>query len=225
MTLRTTSEVVAFLTDTAQRADRHLLPEPVGVFARAYLRVTLEVVSRISDGYFEDPGWLAAFDVRFANKYKYALEHPNDRPGPWKVAFDVAAAGERDLLRNLLLGINAHMRFDLTAVLLDGFVTDRQKAKRDFDAVNRVMRLAIDPIEAVLEDRYAPWLRGGDSAALALDEEVTYRRFLRWRTSAWHDGMDVLDGRVDVADIDRKVTRWARVLQHAPGLLMAALPF
>ncbi|HTJ80300.1 MAG TPA: DUF5995 family protein [Polyangiaceae bacterium] len=225
MTLRTTDEVIAFLIDTSARADRGLHPEPVGVFARAYLRVTLEVVARIADGYFEDPSWLAAFDVRFANKYKEALENAAGRPGPWKIAFDVAASGDRDLLRHLMLGINAHMRYDLTAVLLGGFVFDRAKNRRDFDAVNRVMRLAIDPIQAVLEQRYAPWLEAGDSAALGLDEEITYQRFFAWRSGAWDDAMAVLDGRRDVESVERKVRWRAELLRRAPGLLTAALPF
>ena len=225
MILKSTDEVVAYLTQTARRADRGEIPEAWGIFTRAYLRVTLEIIARIADGYFEDPSWLAAFDVRFANKYKDAIDALPDSPRCWQIARDVAEAGGRDVLQHLMLGINAHMRYDLCVVLLDGFVDDRVRRKRDFDAVNRVMKLAVDPIEAVIEDRYMEWARIGDGAALRIDELLTYERFVKWRTRAWEDAMAILDGTLTREAVDDRVSQRARLMQYIPGVVLAVAPF
>ena len=49
--MRTIDEVVGFLRATAVAADGGSLPLPVGVFARAYHRITLEIVARMKAEY------------------------------------------------------------------------------------------------------------------------------------------------------------------------------
>jgi hypothetical protein len=214
--LRTTDDVVDYLGDVAARADRGSLPEASGIFARAYQRVTLEMIQRIAAGVFEDPAWLAAFDVKFANSYRVALEDPQAAAGPWRLAFAKAKGSRGVVLKHLLLGINAHMSYDLCVVLVDGLVDDRARRKRDFDAVNRVMHLAISPIQSVVEDRYGEWLRRADTVGLGVDELLTYDRFVRWRTRAWDDAMAILDGRATVAEVDDRVTRRGRLIAWVP---------
>lgn len=214
--MRTTDDVVDFLSDLTRRAERGQVPEAYGVFAVAYHRVTLEVIARIADGFFADPGWLAEFDVRFAMTYRRALESPGNRPGPWAIAFAEADRGDKSLLRHLLLGINAHMSYDLCVVLLEGLVVDPSQRQGDFDAVNDVMRRAIDPIQAVLEQRYGPWLRRADALGLGVDEVLTYERFVDWRTRAWTDAVDIRAGRLTRADLDARVTRRAKWIRLMP---------
>ena len=193
--LRTTDDVVDYLGDVAARADRGSLPEASGIFARAYQRVTLEMIQRIAAGVFEDPQAAA---------------------GPWRLAFAKAKGSRGVVLKHLLLGINAHMSYDLCVVLVDGLVDDRARRKRDFDAVNRVMHLAISPIQSVVEDRYGEWLRRADTVGLGVDELLTYDRFVRWRTRAWDDAMAILDGRATVAEVDDRVTRRGRLIAWVP---------
>jgi hypothetical protein len=110
------------------------------------------------------------------------------------------------------------MRYDLCAVLLGGFVEPnrREARRRDFLAVNRVMSRAIDPIQEVLETRYGSWLRAADVLAGGLDEQLTFTGFRGWRDRAWSDAMDILDGRLSLEDVDRRVAR--------SNLLIARLP-
>jgi hypothetical protein len=215
-TLRATDDVVEYLGGVARRADDGSLPEACGIFARAYQRVTLEVISRVAAGFFEDPAWLSRFDVEFAGTYQRALEDPANAPGPWKLAFDVARGSKSAVLKHLLLGINAHMSYDLCVVLLDGLVDDRARRQRDFDAVNKVMSRAIDPIQDVIESRYGDWLRVADTVGVGVDEVLTYDRFVRWRTRAWRDALAILDGRLTRADVDRRVTRRGRAIALLP---------
>lgn len=216
--MKSTDDVVEFLRDNARDADAGLWPRAVGVFSRAYLRVTLEVIARIASGTFEDPDWLAEFDVRFARLYRDALSDPSTRARCWSLAL-ASRDGDTRLLAPLLLGISAHMRYDLCASLLGGFVEPgaREARRRDFLAVNRVMSQAIDPIQEVLESRYGRWLRAADVVAGGLDEQLTFTGFRGWRDRAWSDAMDILDGRLTLDDVDRRVSRMSRLIALLPA--------
>jgi Family of unknown function (DUF5995) len=72
-------------------------------------------------GGFRDTAWVERWDVAFADLYLDALEAAEAGrrpPEPWAVAF---GAGEHDRfppLRHVLLGMNAHINYDLAQSLL-----------------------------------------------------------------------------------------------------------
>jgi hypothetical protein len=91
-------------------------------FHATYLRTTRAVAEEIARGGFADAAWLCRWDLAFAELYLDALAA--DRAGnavaaPWRVAFDTAAQ-RPDLppLRHVLLGMNAHINYDLPQALL-----------------------------------------------------------------------------------------------------------
>ncbi len=65
--------------------------DPGRHFLGTYLRITLAVGAAIDQGRFEDPGWVAAWDVDFAELYLDALaafrRDPVTAPRPWQLAF------------------------------------------------------------------------------------------------------------------------------------------
>jgi hypothetical protein len=91
-------------------------------FHATYLRTTEAVDREIDRGGFADADWLRRWDLVFAGLYLDALDA--DRRGeavsaPWRVAFD--AAHDRPTmppLRHVLLGINAHINYDLPQALI-----------------------------------------------------------------------------------------------------------
>ena len=92
-------------------------------FHATYLRTTRAVRDALRDGLFADPDWVQRWDVAFADLYLRALTSRPGTPGsaaPWEVAFR-AAREHPDLppLRHVLLGINAHVNFDLPQALLE----------------------------------------------------------------------------------------------------------
>jgi hypothetical protein len=91
-------------------------------FHATYLRTTRAVAEEIERDGFADGDWLERWDLAFAGFYLDALAA--DRAGapvskPWRVAFD-AARDRPDLppLRHVLLGMNAHINYDLPQALL-----------------------------------------------------------------------------------------------------------
>jgi hypothetical protein len=99
-------------------------------FHGTYLRTTRAVGAKLETGGFVDPPWVERWDVAFARLYLDALEadQRGEVPsGPWKVAF--AAADEQATalppLRHVLLGMNAHINYDLPQALLE-VIDDRE---------------------------------------------------------------------------------------------------
>jgi hypothetical protein len=92
-------------------------------FHGTYLRTTKAVGAELRAGGFLDVDWVERWDVAFARLYLDALEA--DQRGevpsePWKVAFAAADDGASTLppLRHVLLGMNAHINYDLPQALL-----------------------------------------------------------------------------------------------------------
>jgi hypothetical protein len=94
--------------------------DPARFFLGTYLRTTLAVRAALERGFFEDAAWVAAWDVDFADLYLDALTAYRRDPAmaarPWRRAF---AAG-RDLPpeAHVLLGMNAHINYDLPQSLI-----------------------------------------------------------------------------------------------------------
>jgi hypothetical protein len=91
-------------------------------FHATYTRTTEAVGAALADGFFADTAWVEQWDIAFAKLYLDALDA--DRrgepvPRPWAVAFGAAAAARRlPDLRLILLGMNAHINYDLPRALL-----------------------------------------------------------------------------------------------------------
>jgi hypothetical protein len=101
--------------------------DPMRYFLGTYLRTTAAVGAAVADGRFEDPDWVQEWDVVFADLYLDALDafraDPDGAPRPWRVAF--AAAAELPPLAHVLLGMNAHINYDLPQSLL-AVISDEQ---------------------------------------------------------------------------------------------------
>jgi hypothetical protein len=95
-------------------------------FHATYQRTTIAVAAKIRRGGFADPGWVERWDVAFADLYLDALEAAlaGRRPSrPWEIAF--AAPADLPALRHVLLGMNAHINYDLPQALL-AVITDEE---------------------------------------------------------------------------------------------------
>jgi hypothetical protein len=93
---------------------------PGRFFLGTYLRTTRAVGAALERGAFEDPDWVARWDVDFADLYLDALEaHRKDADAvatPWRLAFGARAGLPPEA--HVLLGMNAHINFDLPQSLI-----------------------------------------------------------------------------------------------------------
>jgi Family of unknown function (DUF5995) len=132
--------------------------DPRQYFHATYLRTTIATRDELRRDGFADPGWVERWDVAFAGFYLDALQaalagRPPSRP--WQIAF--AAPTELPALRHVLLGMNAHINFDLpqaiVAVITEAEFRDAALlARREADhaAIDRVLAARVAAEEAEL---------------------------------------------------------------------------
>jgi hypothetical protein len=121
-------------------------------FHATYLRTTIAVAQEIRRGEFADAEWVERWDVVFADLYLNALEEDMAgwRPSqPWAIAFGAPAG--LPPLRHVLLGMNAHINYDLPQALV-AVISDDQ-----FDDAALLARREADhrAIDDVLASRVA----------------------------------------------------------------------
>ena len=193
-------------------------------FLGTYQRTTAAVGKAVDGAAFEDPDWVERWDVAFARLYLDALDaiqagDINSVPRPWRLAF----AAESDLppLRHVLLGINAHVNYDLPQALLavitdDDFANDRLMARRRRDH---------ERIDGVLSSRVSAEddeLVASGAARSVLDRVLTplnrlgSKRFLREaRLKVWHKTAELQRARTESADSYRQRLAELEVLSAA----------
>jgi len=123
--------------------------DPKRIFHATYLRTTIAVAEEIRrPGGFADPEWTERWDVAFADLYLEALEQlqaGEQTSRPWAVAF--GARRGLPVLNRLLLGMNAHINYDLPQALL-AVITDEEFDDADLIGRREADHKAIDDILA-----------------------------------------------------------------------------
>jgi len=173
------------------------------VFLSTYQRTTQAVGAAVQRSYFEDPEWVERWDVTFADLYLTALDTElaggAEVPRPWRLAF--GAAPGLPPLRHVLLGINAHINYDLPQALLAVISTEdftdqtlMNRRRRDHERIDTVLSSRI----AAEDDQLTA--TGG---ATMLDRLLTplnrmsSKRFLREaRQRVWHNTLELHDARL-----------------------------
>jgi hypothetical protein len=217
------SAAVASVVEQFEQRLAELPPQAASrrVFLATYLRTTRAVGAAVDDGSFEDPEWVEQWDVVFAGYYLRA--HDAQLAGrrdavsrPWRAAFDAPA--DLPALRQVLLGINAHINYDLPQALLDMIEPD---GFRD-PAVLARRRRDHERIDAVLAARV-----GAEDDELAADQTILDRllrplnragskRFLREaRQKVWHNTTELHAARLTGDDAYRHRLAELEVLSAA----------
>jgi hypothetical protein len=123
-------------------------------FLATYLRTTEAVREDLALGGFVDPQWAERWDVAFAELYLEPLARWRSGqavPTPWAIAFEAGADPAIPPLRHVLLGMNAHVNFDLARSLLAVITVE------EFDQPHLVARRAADHehVDRILVSRVA----------------------------------------------------------------------
>jgi hypothetical protein len=161
-------------------------------FHATYQRTTIAVAEEIKRGGFADAGWVERWDVAFADLYLDALQaglEGRTPARPWAIAFGAPAG--LPPLRHVLLGMNAHINFDLPQALV-AVITDEQFDDAVLLARREADHRGIDDVLArrvAAEDDELTGVSGPGSAldrALRPFNRLGTRRFLREaRAKVW----------------------------------------
>jgi hypothetical protein len=228
------ARMTAALDDLAAHGD------PGRFFLGTYLRITQAIGGAIDEGRFEDPAWVAAWDVDFADLYLDALtahrHDPSTAPHPWRLAFGADPGLPPEA--HVLLGVNAHINYDLPqsmvrvippADMADAEVVARRH--RDHRAIDGVLA-----VQVAREDR-ALQQAGGRRSVLdrvaAPANRLAVRIFLsESRRRVWANTLQLHTARLAGPDAyadrvaalsDAAAERVADLLRPGPVLLRLAV--
>jgi len=103
--------------------------------------------------------------------------------------------------RNLLLGVNAHINYDLALALVDilepewASLSEEQRAIRyqDHCHVNRVIGRTIDAVQDEVLEKAMPVMETIDKIMGPVDEMLISRLLAHWRESVWHNAVRMLE--------------------------------
>lgn len=185
------------------RLDALPAASPRRPFLSTYLRTTQAVGDAVDAGRFLDAEWVARWDVAFAELYLHAHDafvagQAHAVPRPWRLAF--AAPDDLPALRHVLLGINAHVNYDLPQAMLSVI------SPTDFYDVSLIQRRRLDheSIDGVLAGRVKDEDQQLGDARTLLDRVLAplnrlgSKRFLREaRQKVWHNVEELNAARLD----------------------------
>lgn len=161
----------------------------IAFFMSLYRRVTAEIKRRIEQGEFDDSVRMTHLDLDFVNRYFDALDA--FRSGGlhrrcWQVAFEAAAEPNLLIIQHLLLGMNAHINFDLaqSAAKVAGNADGLSAMKNDFAAVNEVFATLIDEVQQRI-GQVSPRFHELDDVVGEADEAILGFSIARARQLAW----------------------------------------
>lgn len=175
-------------------------------FHAVYMRNTIAVREDLERGGFLDPDWVEGWDVVFADLYLEALDRwtRGESPsGPWQVAFE--AAKDRDIspLHHVLVGLNAHLNYDLPQALLavvsDEELQNRELVRRryrDFKHIDDIVVRRVKEEDLELREVEEPGDRTLVDRMLTPFNRMASKRFLKEaRRKVWHNALELAKAR------------------------------
>lgn len=157
---------------------------------------------------FLEPQWLSRLTGFFAERYFDALSIDLDRREPvstaWRISFERADSGATFPIQDALLGINAHINYDLAQGLRDNIVLHgtlrnaekMRRYRRDHDIVNDVLLAAMPEIFRTLAERYDCPVSRAIVGVPAIQTRATQLMLLwleLWRGRVWSELLQLLN--------------------------------
>jgi hypothetical protein len=200
--------------------------DATGYFAAMYAVVTGRIARSISAGEFVDGDRMDRFVSTFAGAYTRAARSPADRPRCWQASWNVAGDASLLIVQHLLLGINAHVNYDLALSVVDvaDQTGDLASIRPDFDAVNAVLASTQRDVLGRL-DRVSRWtnVAAGVGGGRAFNFSLDVARRQPWQAAERLYPLDA-EGRDRYRQqLDQLVSVLAYLITRPSGFLRPAL--
>jgi hypothetical protein len=179
------------------------------VFLRCYSMMTANMLQGIAQGRFCDAAWVARLLHHFAGYYFDALrlyEANDDRtPAVWRQVHEASTHHSLHVLQHLLLGINAHINYDLVLAIRDAMMDEwkmydeatRNMRMADHELVNRIIGETIDAVQDQVIEREAPFMKVVDSLMGRVDEWLLSELITNWRSEVWNESCAMLSAETE----------------------------
>jgi hypothetical protein len=191
-----------------------------GYFPAMYARVTAEIARTVDRAGFADGRSMEAFADDFARRYTDASARTIERPACWQACWDVAGDGKLLIVQHLLLGVNAHVNYDLPQAVVRAAraAGGLDLVRADFDAVNAV--LAATSVDVIRDlDRVSRWVSelASIGGGRLFNFSLRVARDQAWAAAERMYPLDDDGTREYLAELDRLVSVLAYLIVH-PGL-------
>lgn len=175
------------------------------VFLSCYRMMTGNMFASIERSEFQDCAWVDLLLNHFAGYYFSALDayqaDPPSAPAAWRLAHDAAGDPSISALQKLLLGVNAHINYDLVFTVVDLLEAEwarmpagrRELRYMDFCFVNDVIARTIDAVQDQVLDPAMPAMDLVDKLLGPADEFLISRLITGWRESVWNQAVGLLE--------------------------------
>ena len=175
------------------------------LFLRTYLLMTRNVLLAIDQQQFHDSAWVNKLLHHFAHYYFIALEQyehqPASSPKVWQVAHNAAYDDHVSAFQKILLGMNAHINYDLVLALVDllqpewEYLSRQQRERRyaDHCHINDIIGRTIDTVQNDILNPAMPILYLVDKVMGPLDEFLLSRLIAYWRNTVWQNAVQLLE--------------------------------
>lgn len=193
------------------------------LFLRCYTLMTGNMFAALARNEFDDQEWVNTLLHHFAGYYFTALDayerDPASAPAVWQQAFGAARDASINPLQKVLLGINAHINYDLVLALADVLATEwpdlpepvRAVRYADHCHVNAVIGSTIDAVQSQILADSMQGMALLDRLLGPIDEMIISRLIVHWREAVWQNTAQLLGS----ADARERAEHIARVEAHA----------
>jgi hypothetical protein len=217
--------------------------DPRAAFPDIYSIITRRVGESVALGegaFFLEPRWISRLAGSFCERYletlRWSFHGRRQDTGAWGLAYEACDARGMLPIQHVLLGLSAHINFDLAmgiyrTIVEMGAQHDPEmlaRFKHDHDAVNHLLRASIPEAFDHLISRH----RCAGAALLfhhayALSEWTAIHILSSWRDRVWYDAMALLHadaaGREEIVRrMELRSRRYAHLLA-VPGVAMLPL--
>lgn len=158
----------------------------------------------INRGQFYHAAWVSQLLLRFSAYYFDALarydQHPESSPLVWRQVHDASKDPEINVTQNLLLGVNAHINYDLPLALYDCLAeswsqlteTHKQTLKEDHELVNKIIAQTIDSVQDSIVNPSSWSMAALDLIMCRVDEWLLSKLISSWRNEVWEVNLQLL---------------------------------
>jgi len=204
--------------------------DPRAVFLSCYALMTQNMLDAVDAGEFADAAWVSRLLHHFAGYYFDALDAyeagEEDPPAVWRCAHDAARRSNTSAISLLLLGVNAHINYDLVLAVADllepewSALSDAERHARyeDYCRVNDTIGRTIDSVQDTVLEKREPLMALVDTLFGPMDEWLVSRGITAWREEVWGHAVRRVETTGDAQrealrrEVEAAAMRWARLL-------------
>lgn len=195
-------QIISKMENLAQEWEEAL--DKRAIFLRCYCMMTGNMLTAIEQSRFHDNEWVGKLLHRFADYYFDALacfDCGEPVPLVWKAVHNASSQANLHTLQHLLLGVNAHINFDLVLTLYELLEPewknlspdDQLHRYQDHYLVNQIIKETIDQVQDEIVEQYSPSMDLVDKAMGRLDEWLLGNLITRWREGVWENTQQMMN--------------------------------